>query len=83
MNNPYLEKGNKLENAVTLIEKSIIQNHPSLRGSNFKIEPKKIIDLPKLVDLLRKVKKEDPSLKIEINEETGENLISGMGELHL
>ncbi len=47
------------------------------------IEPKKIIDLPKLVDLLRKVKKEDPSLKIEINEETGENLISGMGELHL
>ncbi|MBS3072232.1 elongation factor EF-2 [Candidatus Pacearchaeota archaeon] len=47
------------------------------------IEPKKIIDLPKLVEVLRKVKKEDPSLKIEINEETGENLISGMGELHL
>ena len=47
------------------------------------IEPKRIIDLPKLVEILRKVKKEDPSLKIEINEETGENLISGMGELHL
>ena len=47
------------------------------------IEPKKIADLPKLVEILRKVKKEDPSLRIEINEETGENLISGMGELHL
>jgi elongation factor 2 len=40
-------------------------------------------DLPKLVEVLRKVAKEDPSIKIEINEETGENLLSGMGELHL
>jgi elongation factor 2 len=40
-------------------------------------------DLPKLIEVLKKVAKEDPSLKIEINEETGENLISGMGELHL
>ena len=47
------------------------------------IEPKKMIDLPKLVEVLRKVVKEDPSLKVEINEETGENLVSGMGELHL
>ena len=47
------------------------------------IEPMKSADLPKLVDVLRQVGKEDPSLKIEINEQTGENLISGMGELHL
>ncbi|HLC49860.1 MAG TPA: elongation factor EF-2 [Candidatus Nanoarchaeia archaeon] len=47
------------------------------------IEPKKPSDLPKLVEVLRKVGREDPSIKIEINEETGENLISGMGELHL
>ncbi len=40
-------------------------------------------DLPKLIEVLKKVAKEDPSIKIEINEETGENLISGMGELHL
>jgi len=40
-------------------------------------------DLPKLIEVLKKVSKEDPSIEIEINEETGENLISGMGELHL
>ncbi|MFA5857325.1 MAG: elongation factor EF-2 [Candidatus Pacearchaeota archaeon] len=40
-------------------------------------------DLPKLIEVLKKVSKEDPTLKVEINEETGENLISGMGELHL
>lgn len=47
------------------------------------IEILKPADLPKLVEILKKVAKEDPSIKIEINEETGENLMSGMGELHL
>lgn len=47
------------------------------------IEVKRPADLPKLIEVLRKVAKEDPSIKIEINEETGENLMSGMGELHL
>jgi len=40
-------------------------------------------DLPKLVEVLRQVTKEDPSIKVEIDEETGEHLIHGMGELHL
>lgn len=47
------------------------------------IEATKAADLPKLVEVLRQVGKEDPSLKITINEQTGESLISGMGELHL
>ncbi len=47
------------------------------------IEAKKAADLPKLVEVLRQVGKEDPSLRITINEQTGESLISGMGELHL
>ncbi|MDP1694450.1 MAG: elongation factor EF-2 [Candidatus Woesearchaeota archaeon] len=47
------------------------------------IEPIKPQDLPKLVEVLKKVLKEDPSIKIDINQETGENLIHGMGELHL
>jgi elongation factor 2 len=47
------------------------------------IEPEKPQDLPKLVEILKKVAKEDPSVKVTINLETGENLIHGMGELHL
>jgi elongation factor 2 len=47
------------------------------------IEAKQMKDLPKLVEVLRKVSKEDASLKVEINQETGENLLSGMGELHI
>lgn len=47
------------------------------------IEATKAADLPKLVEVLRQVGKEDPSLKITINDQTGESLMSGMGELHL
>jgi elongation factor 2 len=47
------------------------------------IEAKNPADLPKLIEVLRQVSKEDPTIKIEINEETGEHLMSGMGELHL
>lgn len=47
------------------------------------IEAKHTKDLPKLVDVLRTVAKADPSIQIEINQETGEHLMSGMGELHL
>ncbi len=47
------------------------------------IEVTKAADLPKLVEILRQVGKEDPSIKVQINEQTGESLISGMGELHL
>jgi elongation factor 2 len=47
------------------------------------ITAKRTADLPKLIEILRQVGKEDPSLRIEINEETGESLMSGMGELHL
>jgi len=47
------------------------------------IEGKKSADLPKLIEILRTVQKEDPTIKVEINEETGQHLISGLGELHL
>ncbi len=47
------------------------------------IEAKNPSDLPKLIEVLRMVQKEDPTIKIEINEETGEHLMHGMGELHL
>jgi len=47
------------------------------------IEPKNSSDLPRLVEVLRKMAVEDPTLKVYINQETGEYLISGMGTLHL
>ncbi|WP_255198562.1 elongation factor EF-2 [Halorarius litoreus] len=47
------------------------------------VEAKSMDDLPKLIETLRQVSKEDPTIRIEINEDTGEHLISGQGELHL
>ncbi|MDG6244483.1 MAG: elongation factor EF-2 [Methanolobus sp.] len=47
------------------------------------VEAKHMKDLPKLVDVLRQVAKEDPTLSITLDEETGEHLMAGMGELHL
>ena len=47
------------------------------------IEAKKTSDLPKVIEILRKLQREDPSLLVEINQETGEHLVSGLGELHL
>jgi len=47
------------------------------------VEAKNMKDLPKLIEVLRTVSKADPSIQVDINQETGENLMSGMGELHL
>ncbi|OIO26231.1 elongation factor EF-2 [Candidatus Micrarchaeota archaeon CG1_02_55_22] len=47
------------------------------------VEAKNPRDLVKLIDVLQKLGKEDPTLRVEINPDTGEHLISGMGELHL
>ena len=47
------------------------------------IEAKESKDLVKLISALRQITKEDPTVKVEINQETGEHLMSGMGELHL
>lgn len=47
------------------------------------IEPKNPKDLPKLVQALRDLEIYDITLKVSINHETGENLIAGLGNLHL
>ncbi len=47
------------------------------------VEAQNMDDLPKLIETLQQVAKEDPTIDIEINEDTGEHLISGQGELHL
>jgi elongation factor 2 len=47
------------------------------------IEPKHPKDLPRLIDVMNRLAIEDPNLVTSINKETGEYLLSGMGELHL
>ncbi|MCK5450840.1 MAG: elongation factor G [Candidatus Omnitrophica bacterium] len=47
------------------------------------IEPETRSDQDKLSEGLNKLVREDPSFKVRYNEETGQTLISGMGELHL
>ncbi|HLC79654.1 MAG TPA: elongation factor EF-2 [archaeon] len=47
------------------------------------IEAKSTKDLPKLIEVIRQLSKEDPNLRATINQDTGEHLLSGMGELHL
>ncbi|NPA86966.1 MAG: elongation factor EF-2 [Candidatus Diapherotrites archaeon] len=47
------------------------------------VEAKNMKDIAKLGEVLRKIMKEDPSVRVEMNQETGEYVVSGMGELHL
>jgi elongation factor 2 len=47
------------------------------------LEPKRPQDLPLLLSSLEKIAAEDPNLTTTVNTETGEYLLSGMGELHL
>jgi elongation factor 2 len=47
------------------------------------IEAKDPRDTTKLVEALMELSKEDPTIQVELNQETGEHLVKGMGELHL
>ncbi len=47
------------------------------------IEPKTMADLDKLTEAIGKIQEEDPTFRMQTNEDTGQTLISGMGELHL
>jgi len=47
------------------------------------IEPKTNADMDKLGQSLQRLEREDPSFKVSTDEETGQTIISGMGELHL
>jgi elongation factor G len=47
------------------------------------IEPKTTADQAKMEEALRKLSEEDPTFKVRTDEETGQTIIAGMGELHL
>jgi elongation factor G len=66
------------ENPIVLEPIKFVEPVVSLR-----IEPKTKADQEKMGLALRKLSNEDPTFKISSNSETGETIISGMGELHL
>ncbi|MEW6266194.1 MAG: elongation factor G [Thermodesulfobacteriota bacterium] len=47
------------------------------------VEPKVSADLEKVTDSLSKLTEEDPTFRYRLDEDTGQTIISGMGELHL
>ncbi len=47
------------------------------------IEPKTKEDIDKMSEVLRKLQEEDPTFRVRTDDETGQTLIYGMGELHL
>jgi elongation factor G len=47
------------------------------------IEPKTVADQNKMSEALHKLSEEDPTFRVNQDEETGQTIISGMGELHL
>ena len=47
------------------------------------IEPKTLADQDKMSEALQKLAEEDPTFKVRVDNETGQTIISGMGELHL
>ena len=47
------------------------------------IEPKTLADQDKMSIALQKLAEEDPTFKVRVDDETGQTIISGMGELHL
>ena len=47
------------------------------------VEPRSTADKDKLADALASMAKDDPTFRVTMNEDTGQTLISGMGELHL
>jgi len=66
------------DNAILL--ESIQFNDPVISVA---IEPRSVTDHDKLLDVLGKLSDEDPTFKFKIDGETGQTVISGMGELHL
>ncbi len=77
----YTKTGDTLvEEGNSIVLENIIFPEPVISQA---IEPKTKIDQEKLGMALSKLAEEDPTFKILTNEETGQTLIYGMGELHL
>ena len=77
-----------------LTKTGTITNHPDAYGIRdmkysvspvvrVAVKPKNIKDMPKLIEGMRKLAKSDPLVQCILDDETGENIIAGAGELHV
>lgn len=67
------------ENSSIILE-TISFNEPVI---SIAVEPKRVQDSDRIIDSLAKLSDEDPTLKFYTDEDTGQTIVSGMGELHL
>ena len=68
------------EKSAPVILEKIVFPEPVI---GIRVEPKTKSDQEKLIMSIRKLTEEDPTFRIKEDQETGETIISGMGELHL
>jgi elongation factor 2 len=68
------------ENAIEPFEQITHYSKPVVTKA---VEAKDSRDTTKLIEALRELSKADPTIEVRIDQETGEHLVSGMGELHL
>ncbi len=66
------------DNPITLVKMSFPDSVISMS-----VEPKESKDRDKLSEIIGRMMREDPTFRAQTNEETGQLVISGMGELHL
>ena len=64
----------------TIVLETIVFPEPVISVA---IEPRTTADQDKMADALHKLSEEDPTFRVRVDEETGQTIISGMGELHL
>ena len=76
----FTSTGDTLDSEGTIVLEAIDFPDPVI---DVAIEPKTRDDQERIGDSLRKLSEEDPSFRTRYNSETGQTIISGMGELHL
>lgn len=72
--------GDTLADSRKIILENITFPEPVIRVA---IEPKTVADQEKMSKALHKLSEEDPTFRVHIDENTGQTIIAGMGELHL
>lgn len=75
----------KTGDTITSLDNDILLSNISFPDSviSIAIEPKTKADQDSLAEALKKLEEEDPTFKVSQSKDTGQTLISGMGELHL